>query len=88
MSAAGIVAGAAHKFTLGGGGIAVLGGLTANEAAALGGLLVAGAGLLVQVYYKRKDERRKHANERRAEQLHEVRMRAALLRPYEADIDD
>ena len=52
------IAGVAKNFAVGGGTTAVLGGLTANEVAAFGGLIVAAIGLLVQWYYKRKDDRR------------------------------
>lgn len=57
----------ASKATQAGAGTAVFGGLTANEFAAFGGLLVAVVGLLVQAYYKRKADKR-HAAE------HELRM--------------
>lgn len=49
----------ASKFTYGGGTAALIGGFTANEIAAFGGLLVAVIGLIVQIYYKRKEDRRK-----------------------------
>ena len=51
----------ASKVTYGGGTAAVVGGLTANEIAAFGGLLIAAIGLAVQIYYKRKDDRRRTA---------------------------
>lgn len=38
----------------GGGGVAFLGGLSANEIAAYGGLLIGFIGLLVNIYYKRQ----------------------------------
>lgn len=53
------VAAIANKVTYAGGTTAFLGGVSANEIAAFGGLLVAVIGLLVQWYYKRKDDRRK-----------------------------
>lgn len=56
-----MIAAAAQKVTMGSGGVALYGGLTANEIAAFGGLVVAVIGLCVQVYYKRKDDRRKDA---------------------------
>jgi hypothetical protein len=63
--AIGIVAG--KVASIGGGASAFLFGLTANEAAALAGCLVGCAGLLVQVYFSRRRDRR--------EQLeHEIRM--------------
>ncbi len=61
------IAAAAQKFTVAGGGTAVIGGLTANEIAAFTGALVAVLGLLVQWYYKRKDDRRK-------DELHRARL--------------
>lgn len=49
---------AAKTATYGGGASAFVFGLTANELAAMGGLLVAVIGLCVQVYYNRKRDRR------------------------------
>jgi len=43
---------------MGGGGIALWGGLTANDIAAFGGLLVAVIGVCIQWYYKRRADRR------------------------------
>lgn len=57
----GTLAAVAQKVTIGGGSAAVFGGLTANEIAAFGGLLVAIIGLCVQFYYKRKSDRREEA---------------------------
>lgn len=57
----------ASKATQAGAGAAVFGGLTANEFAAFGGLIVAVLGLLVQAYFKRRADAR-HAAE------HELRM--------------
>ncbi|MBO9717508.1 MAG: hypothetical protein J7507_12050 [Pseudoxanthomonas sp.] len=53
------IAAAAQKATIGGGGVALYGGLTANELAAFVGAAVAVLGLLVQIYFKRKDDKRK-----------------------------
>ena len=61
------IAAVAQKFTVAGGSTAVLGGLTANEIAAFTGALVAVLGLLVQWYYKRKDDRRQ-------DELHRARL--------------
>jgi len=58
-SADSTIANAGHAAALGGGGMAVLGGLTANEWAAFCGGAAALCGVLVQVYFKRRDERRK-----------------------------
>jgi hypothetical protein len=55
------VAAVAQKFAIGGGSASIIGGLTANEIAAFGGLLVAIIGLCVQFYYKRKADRREEA---------------------------
>lgn len=78
---AGAVAAAAHKVTIGAGGTAVIAGLTANEAAALIGASVAVLGLLVNAYYKHKDEVRKA-------ELHRARVQAAQFRPYEDQADE
>jgi len=58
-SADSTVANMGHYTAWGGGGIAVLGGLTANEWAAFCGGAAAICGVLVQIYFKRKDDRRK-----------------------------
>lgn len=52
------MAAAAKNVTLASGGVAVYGGWTANEIAAVGGFIVAVIGLCVQIYYKRKSDRR------------------------------
>lgn len=52
------IAAVANKVTYGGSGVAFIGGLAASEIAAYGGLLIAVIGLIVQWYYKRKDDRR------------------------------
>lgn len=61
------VAAVAQKVSVGGGGFALFGGLSANELVAFGGLLVAVIGLAVQWYYKAKSDRR-------AELLHAARL--------------
>jgi len=48
----------ASSATMWGSVTSVLGGLTANEVAAYGGLLIGVAGLLVNWYYKAKEDRR------------------------------
>jgi len=53
------IAAVANKVTYTGGTVALWGGWSANEIAAIGGLIIAALGLVVQLYYKRKDERRK-----------------------------
>lgn len=55
------VAAIANKVTYAGSGAAFFGGLTANEVAAFGGLLIAVIGLAVQWFYKRKEDRRNEA---------------------------
>jgi hypothetical protein len=52
------IAAVANKVSVSGGAAAVWGGMTANEIAAFGGLLIAVIGLLVQIYYKRKADKR------------------------------
>lgn len=48
----------ANLITQGGAYSAVLGGLTANEIAAYGGLFIGAVGLLINWYYKAKEDRR------------------------------
>lgn len=62
------IAAIASKATYGGGTVAVIGGMTANELAAIGGLFCAVVGLVVQWYYKRKSDRREA-------ELHDERLR-------------
>lgn len=52
------IAAIANKATYGGGATALWGAYTASEIAAFGGLLIAVAGFLVNLYFKRKDDRR------------------------------
>lgn len=64
---------------VGGGASAALFGLTANELAALGGIVVGVLGLLVQWYYNRRRDRREQAE-------FEARMaafREALHEPFD-----
>jgi len=63
------VAAAAQKVSAVGGGAALVGGLTANEVAAFGGLFVAIVGALIQWYYEHKADKRSH-------RLYEKRMAA------------
>lgn len=66
------IAAVANKVTYGGGATAFIGGITASEFAAFGGLLIAVIGLLVQWYYKRKDDKRNQAlHDARMSELHE-----------------
>lgn len=68
------VAAVANKVTYGGGGMAFWGGVTANEIAAYGGLLIGLIGLLVQVYFKLVDNRRKREADLREREEHVIRM--------------
>ena len=52
------IAAVANKVSYSGAGAAVIGGLTANDIAAFGGLLIAVIGVVIQFYYKRKSDRR------------------------------
>lgn len=61
------VAAIANKTTVAGGSIAVLGGLTASEIAAYGGLVVAVLSVLIQWFYKARADRR-------AGELHHARL--------------
>jgi putative exporter of polyketide antibiotics len=70
------IAGVAQKVSFGAGTAAVYGGLTANEIAAFGGLLVAIVGVIVQWVYKRKENRRGIAADKRAVELHEAQLQA------------
>lgn len=74
------IAAAAQKWTVGGGLSAVVGGVTANQIAAIGGLVVAILGVMVQVYFKHRDDKRKA-------EAHKIWMQGKLLRPYEDDSD-
>jgi uncharacterized membrane protein len=53
-----VIASLASKATYSGGATAVVGGLTANEIAAFVGAAVAVLGLLVQIYFKARSDRR------------------------------
>lgn len=60
------IADTAKQVVYTGAGLSVFGGFSASEVAAIGGLLVGILGLLVQVYYKRKEDRRQAAIARKA----------------------
>lgn len=60
-TAADAAASASLKATVAGAGILSLGGLTANDVAIYGGLLLGLAGLLLQWYYQRRRDRRELA---------------------------
>jgi hypothetical protein len=57
-----------------GGVSAIVGGLTATDIAAFGGLVVAVMGVLIQWHYKRKADRRDAAADRRDAELHAARL--------------
>lgn len=64
------IAGVANKATYAGATSALYGGFTANELAAIGGFVVAAIGLMVQVYFKiRADRRDAELHKRRLESL-------------------
>lgn len=75
----GSVARAADKITVAAGGAALWGGWTANEYAAFGGLIFAGLGLAVQIYFKIKDDQRRREADARDREEHAARM-AVLAR--------
>lgn len=75
------IAAVAQKVAYGGGGVAAFGGLTANEIAAFGGLFIAFLGLLVQVYFKVLDNRRKS-------ELHKLMLSGRRFDPVQGDCDD
>jgi ABC-type proline/glycine betaine transport system permease subunit len=68
------VAAVANKVSYAGAGAAVYGGLSANEVAAIGGLVVAMFSVLIQWFYKARADRR-------AVELH----RARLARAHEEE---
>lgn len=55
------IAAGAQKVSFGAGTVALYGGMTANEIAAFGGLLIAFVGLCVQVHFKRRHDKREAA---------------------------
>lgn len=56
-----VIAAGAQKVAYGGGAASLYGGMTANEIAAFGGLLIALLGLLVQLYFKHRSDKREQA---------------------------
>lgn len=72
------IAAGAQKVSAFGGGTALYGGLTANEIAAFGGLVIALIGLCVQIYFKRKEHRRGVEADQRARELHAAQLKALL----------
>jgi hypothetical protein len=72
------IAAVAQKASVGGGSVALIGGLTANDLMAFVGAAVAVLGLAVQIYFKRKDDRRK-------DEIHRMRLSGAR---FQDDGDD
>lgn len=70
------VAGIAGKVTQGAAAVTVYGGLTANEWAAFGGLLIAIIGALIQWAYKHRADKREA--EHHAERMAEMKRRGML----------
>lgn len=70
-----VIAAGAQKVAYGGGAMSFLGGLSANEIAAFGGLFLAFLGFVVGWYYRRKKDKRDA-------ELHEMR-KARLWEPDE-----
>lgn len=56
-----LIADTAKQVVYTGAGLSVFGGLSASEIAAVGGLVIGVLGLVVQVYFKRKEDRRQAA---------------------------
>lgn len=75
MAADSTIAAVANKVTVVGGGATFLvGGMTANEVAAFGGLAVAVISLLVQAFYKWRANKRHELADKRATDEHAARM--------------
>ena len=55
------IADTAKQVVYTGAGLSIFGGFSASEVAAIGGLIVGVFGLIVQIYYKRKEDRRQAA---------------------------
>ena len=53
-----VLAAAANKTTYAGAGIAAVGGMSASDIAAFGGLALAAAGFLINTYFRWRDDRR------------------------------
>lgn len=75
------VAAAGKNTAIGGGGLALLGGMAASDFAALSGVAIALIGVLVQVYYKRKADARARRADERAEEVHQLRLAGKLPLP-------
>lgn len=65
-----VMSGAASKTTIGGAAVSGLGWMASSEFVAVMGLLIAAAGLLVNLYFQiRRDRREKLEHEARMEQI-------------------
>ena len=60
--------------TYGGSAGAVFFGLTANEMAAIGGLIIAGLGLIASLYFQIRNDRRNSQRRMQESQRHELEM--------------
>ena len=60
--------------TYGGSAGAVFFGLTANEMAAIGGLIIAGIGLIASLYFQIRNDRRNSQRRMQESQRHELEM--------------
>lgn len=72
------VSSVAGKVAVGGGVATFFAGWTVNHVAAVGGLLIALLGVIVQIYYKEREERRRQERFR-------LEVQRKLLHPYEDD---
>jgi len=71
VDTAATAASASLKATVAGGGLLSIGGLTSNDLAIIGGLLLGLAGFMLQWYYQRRRDQREEAE-------HELRMQALV----------
>ena len=70
------IAAVANKVTVTGGGVTfLLGGLTSSDIALFGGLAITAVRVLVQVFYKRRDDARRVRAEQRQTNEHAARMK-------------
>lgn len=70
------IAAVANKVTVTGGGVTfLLGGLTSSDIAMFGGLAITAVSVMVQVFYKRRDDARRVRAEQRQTDEHAARMK-------------
>lgn len=72
--AAAVATSAALKTTVAGGGLVSLGGLTANDWAIVGGLVIAVAGFILQWHFQRRRDQREEIRRTEEREEHEARM--------------